>query len=133
MAYMKKLFPQVNEFFFDDDTFTANLPRAREIAKKLAPLGLTWSCNSRANLDYDTIKSFKDSGLRLFLVGYESGNDDILTRIKKDVTMDQMRRIIKTMLEDKDVCVRRLREGYEFFKSLKQRKVDLAASQAVPV
>ena len=78
MAYMKKLFPQVKEFFFDDDTFTANLPRAREIAKKLAPLGLTWSCNSRANLDYDTISFFKDCGLRLFLVGYESGNDETL-------------------------------------------------------
>ena len=62
MAYAKKLFPQVREFFFDDDTFTANLPRAREIAKRLAPLGVTWSCNSRANLDYDTIKSFKESG-----------------------------------------------------------------------
>ncbi len=95
MAYMKKLFPQVKEFFFDDDTFTANLPRAREIAKKLGPLGLTWSCNSRANLDYDTIKSFKDNGLRLFLVGYESGNDDILTRIKKGVTMDEMRHFTK--------------------------------------
>ena len=92
MAYLKKLFPQVKEFFFDDDTFTANLPRAREIAKKLAPLGLAWSCNSRANLDYDTIKFFKDCGLRLFLVGYESGNEDILTRIKKGVTLDEMRR-----------------------------------------
>src|SRR3982751_2878186 len=92
---MKKLFPEVRGLFFDDDTFTANLPRAREIAKKLAPLGLTWSCNSRANLDYDTIKSFKDSGLRLFLVGYESGNGDILTRIKKGVTMDEMRRFTK--------------------------------------
>ena len=245
MAYMQRLFPHVKEFFFDDDTFTANLPRAREIAKKLAPLGLTWSCNSRANLDYDTIKSFKDSGLRLFLVGYESGNEEILTRIKKGVTMDEMRRftkschqagvvihgtfilglpietpqsientirfaqeldvfsiqvslaapypgtelfemarqnswfvkkdktdlvegdgfqqsaleypglskdeifeavdrfyrayylrpkpvlrIIKTMLEDKDVFVRRCREGYEFFKSLRQRKEDLAASKA---
>ncbi len=30
----KKVFPEVKEFFFDDDTFTANLPRAREIAKK---------------------------------------------------------------------------------------------------
>ena len=28
MFYMKKIFPQVREFFFDDDTFTANLPRA---------------------------------------------------------------------------------------------------------
>ena len=40
-------------------------------------------------------------------------------------------RIIKTMLEDKDVCVRRCREGYEFFRSLNQRKVDLAASRAL--
>src|SRR6201984_3925417 len=95
MAYMKKLFPQVKEVFFDDDTFTAHIPPAREITKKLAPLGLTWSFNSRANLDYDTIKSFKDSGLRLFLVGYESGNEDILTRIKKGITMDEMRRFTK--------------------------------------
>ena len=33
------------------------------------------------------------------------------------------------MLEDKDVFVRRCREGYEFFKSLKQRKDDLAAAK----
>ncbi|MGD0088222.1 MAG: radical SAM protein, partial [Verrucomicrobiota bacterium] len=215
-------------------------------AKKIGPLGENWSCNSRDNHDYDNIKRFKDKGLRLFLVGYESGNDDILTRIKKGVTMDEMRRftkschqagvvihgtfilglpvetrqsientinfakeldvfslqvslaapypgtelyeqaklnswfvkkdktdlvegdgfqqstlefpglskekifeevdrfyrayylrpkpilrIIKTMLEDKDVCVRRVREGYEFFRSLRQRKADLAAAQTV--
>jgi hopanoid biosynthesis associated radical SAM protein HpnJ len=92
MAYLKKLFPEVKEYFFDDDTFTANLPRAREIAKKISPLDLTWSCNSRANLDYDNIKLLKDNGLRLFLVGYESGNDDILKNIKKGVTTDEMRR-----------------------------------------
>ncbi|MEI6357401.1 MAG: hopanoid biosynthesis associated radical SAM protein HpnJ, partial [Verrucomicrobiota bacterium] len=96
MAHMKQIFPQVKEFFFDDDTFTANLPRAREIAKKLAPMGLTWSCNSRANLEYDTIKNMKDSGLRLFLVGYESGNDETLKRIKKGVTTDEMRRFTKS-------------------------------------
>jgi len=38
-------------------------------------------------------------------------------------------RIIKTMLEDKDICVRRCREGFEFFKSLRQRKEDLQASR----
>jgi hypothetical protein len=31
------------------------------------------------------------------------------------------------MLEDKDVCVRRLREGCEFFKSMAQRRSDLEA------
>jgi radical SAM superfamily enzyme YgiQ (UPF0313 family) len=40
-------------------------------------------------------------------------------------------RIIKTMLEDKDVFVRRCREGYEFFKSLRQRKEDLEAARNV--
>jgi radical SAM superfamily enzyme YgiQ (UPF0313 family) len=39
-------------------------------------------------------------------------------------------RIIKTMLEDKDVFVRRCREGYEFFKSLRQRKEDLQAARS---
>jgi hypothetical protein len=34
------------------------------------------------------------------------------------------------MLEDKDVCVRRCREGFEFFKSLRQRKSDLRAARA---
>jgi len=212
-------------------------PDHRRTARRLKPLGLTWSCNSRANLDEDTIRSFKDAGLRLFLVGYESGNEDILQRIKKGVTLEEMRRftrachragviihgtfilglpvetretientiqfaqeldvfslqvslaapypgtelfdmarvngwfshqdktdivqsdgfqqssleypdlskeeiyesverfyrryylrpkpilrIIKTMLEDKEVCVRRLREGYEFFRSMAQRR-----------
>jgi hypothetical protein len=35
-----------------------------------------------------------------------------------------------TWLEDKDILVRRCREGYEFFKSLNQRKHDLAAAKA---
>lgn len=99
MAHAKRLFPQVEEFFFDDDTFTANLPRAREIAQKLKPLGLTWSCNSRANVNYETIKLMKDCGLRLFLVGYESGNQQILDRIKKGITIEEAKRFTKECKE----------------------------------
>jgi radical SAM superfamily enzyme YgiQ (UPF0313 family) len=95
MAHAKRLFPQVQEFFFDDDTFTANLPRARDIALKLKPLGLTWSCNSRANVNYETIKLMKDCGLRLFLVGYESGNQQILYNIKKGMRIEFARRFTK--------------------------------------
>jgi radical SAM superfamily enzyme YgiQ (UPF0313 family) len=39
-------------------------------------------------------------------------------------------RIIKTMLEDKDIFVRRCREGYEFGRSMLDRRKDLAASKA---
>ncbi|MGZ8938729.1 MAG: hopanoid biosynthesis associated radical SAM protein HpnJ [Limisphaerales bacterium] len=99
MAHAKRLFPQVQEFFFDDDTFTANLPRAREIALKLKPLGVTWSCNSRANVNYETIKLMKDCGLRLFLVGYESGNQQILDRIKKGITIEEAKRFTQACKE----------------------------------
>ena len=33
-------------------------------------------------------------------------------------------RILKTMLEDRDVCVRRLREGFEFFRTMAQRRTE---------
>ncbi len=85
MARAKVLFPQVKEFFFDDDTFTADLKRTEEIAKGLGKLGIVWSCNSRANVPYDTLKVMKENGLRLLLVGYESANEQILINIKKGV------------------------------------------------
>ena len=39
-------------------------------------------------------------------------------------------RIFKSMLQDKDVFKRRAREGAEFFKSLAQRRTDLAAQRS---
>ena len=100
MRRAKELFPQVKEFFFDDDTFTADLTRTEEIARGLGKLGITWSCNSRANVPYDTLKVMKDNGLRLLLVGYESGNEDILVNIKKGVRKDrylQFAKDVKTL------------------------------------
>lgn len=88
MGRAKALFPQAKEFFFDDDTFTADLPRAAEIARGLGRLKMTWSCNSRANVPYEYLKVFKDNGLRLLLVGYESGNQQILNNIKKGIRLD---------------------------------------------
>jgi len=92
IALAKELFPQVKEFFFDDDTFTDNRPRAEEIARGLGRLGVTWSCNAKANVPYDTLKVLRDNGLRLLLVGYESGNQQILHNIKKGMRIDVARR-----------------------------------------
>jgi hopanoid biosynthesis associated radical SAM protein HpnJ len=84
----KSLFPEVREFFFDDDTFTDNLPRAEAIARELGKLGVTWSCNAKANVPCETLKVLKDNGLRLLLVGYESGNQRILHNIKKGMLIE---------------------------------------------
>ena len=88
-------FPQVREYFFDDDTFTDDLPRAEAIAKELGKLGVTWSCNAKANVPRDTLKVLKDNGLRLLLVGYESGNQQILYNIKKGMRIDVARKFTK--------------------------------------
>jgi hopanoid biosynthesis associated radical SAM protein HpnJ len=88
MMRAKRLFPEVREFFFDDDTFTDDLPRAEEIARRLGRLGLTWSCNAKANVPRRTLEVMRDNGLRLLLVGYESGNQAILNNVKKGVRLD---------------------------------------------
>jgi len=91
----KQDFPQVKEFFFDDDTFTDDLPRAEAIARELGKLGVTWSCNAKANVPFDTLKVLKENGLRLLLVGYESGNQQILHNIKKGMRIEVARQFTK--------------------------------------
>jgi hopanoid biosynthesis associated radical SAM protein HpnJ len=85
-------FPQVREFFFDDDTLTDDLPRAEAIARGLGPLGVTWSCNAKANVPFETLSILREHGLRLLVVGYESGNQAILNAIRKGIRLDQARR-----------------------------------------
>ena len=92
VKWIKENMPEVKEIMFDDDTFTDFKPRVEEIARGLGKLGVTWSCNAKANVPYDTLKIMKDNGLRLLLVGYESGNQQILFNIKKGLRTDIARR-----------------------------------------
>ncbi|MFZ2447082.1 MAG: hopanoid biosynthesis associated radical SAM protein HpnJ [Syntrophobacteraceae bacterium] len=91
----KGLFPQASEWFIDDDTFTQDRARAIAIGKGFKRLNLTWSCNARVNIDYDTLKQLKANGLRLLVVGFESGNQDILNRIRKGATLEMAREFMK--------------------------------------
>jgi len=99
MKWAKTAFPEVKEFFFDDDTFTDDLPRAEAIARELGKLGVVWSCNAKANVPRATLKVLRDNGLRLLLVGYESGNQQILHNIKKGMRVDVAKRFAKDCRE----------------------------------
>ena len=95
MSKVKQYWPEVKEFFFDDDTFNIQKARTIELCGKLKPLGLTWSCTSRVTTDFETLKAMKEAGCRLLIVGYESGDQQILKNIKKGATIERARQFTK--------------------------------------
>ncbi len=85
-------FKGLKEIFFDDDTFNYRKARTLELCAELKKLNFTWSCTSRVTTDYETLKAMKDAGCRLLIVGYESGDEQILRNIKKGATIDMAKR-----------------------------------------
>jgi radical SAM superfamily enzyme YgiQ (UPF0313 family) len=88
-------FPEIKEFFFDDDTLTDNIAHVEALARELGKLGVTWSCNAKANVPRKTLEVMRENGLRLLLVGYESGNQKILNNIKKGILVTKARQFTK--------------------------------------
>jgi len=102
VKYILENIPETKEIFFDDDTLTDNHDRVEELAIALGQLGfgkkgfgVSWSCNAKANVPRKTLEVLKANGLRLLLVGYESGNQQILHNIKKGLRTDVARRFTK--------------------------------------
>ena len=95
VKYTMATWPDVKEVFFDDDTLTDNAPRVEALAVELGKLGVTWSCNAKANVPRKTLEVMKANGLRLLLVGYESGNQQILINIKKGLRTEVARQFTK--------------------------------------
>ena len=87
--------PGLSEIFFDDDTFNIRKARVLELCAKLKPLDFTWSCTSRVNVDYETLKAMRAAGCRLLIVGYESGDPQILKNIKKGATVERALRFTR--------------------------------------
>jgi hopanoid biosynthesis associated radical SAM protein HpnJ len=88
-------FPNIKEIFFDDDTFTIGKERVLALCERFEKLNFTWSCTSRVHVDLETLKAMKAAGCRLFIVGFESGNPQILKNIKKGATVEQAREFVK--------------------------------------
>lgn len=93
LQFILKEFPSVREIMFEDDTLTVNKKRCREFSEEILKrdLKLSWSANSRADVDLETLELMKRAGCRLLCVGIESGVQEILDRMKKRLKVETIR------------------------------------------
>jgi len=97
IEYILENFPDVKEIMFEDDTLTINEKRCKEFANEILRRGLKfqWSANSRCDVDLETMQVLKKAGARLFCVGVESGVQEILDSMKKNLRVEQIRQFFK--------------------------------------
>jgi radical SAM superfamily enzyme YgiQ (UPF0313 family) len=83
--------------YFDDDTFNIGRKRMLEFAEAMRnrPAKIPWGCNTRADLFDDEILSrLAEAGLFNVRVGIESGDPEVLSRARKDINLESVRRCI---------------------------------------
>lgn len=78
---------------FYDNNFFLREAHARELAERLAPLNLRWWCEARIDLmlrfSDETWRRLRESGLTMVFYGAESGSDETLRRMSKNLTTAQ--------------------------------------------
>jgi radical SAM superfamily enzyme YgiQ (UPF0313 family) len=90
---------------FQDETFFTRARRVQTLAEQIIQSGLkiTWAATMRADqgvrLPDEVWALCKQSGLRRLLVGVESGSDEMLRRIRKDIRIEQVFRTVTQMLK----------------------------------
>ena len=100
MDYIVEHFPEVKEIGFEDDTFTVNKDRVKNICKYIIEKGIQkkvkWWVNARVDtLDLETMRLMKEAGCRLLIPGFESGSQIILDNMKKDITLEQSKQFME--------------------------------------
>ncbi len=81
---------------FQDETFFTNRDRVQTMAQQIVDSGMrfTWAATMRADqgvrMPSELWRLCKQSGLRRLLVGVESGDNEMLKRIKKDISIDKV-------------------------------------------
>lgn len=85
-----------------DDLFTSDRNSVREMCGEIQRRGLkfTWSAFARVNtIDRATIEMMRDAGCDSVSFGIESGNTEMLKRIRKRITIRQVRNAVRICRE----------------------------------
>ncbi|HEY51582.1 MAG TPA: radical SAM protein [Dehalococcoidia bacterium] len=93
--------PEVKEIGIEDDTFTVDQERVKEICRLILDRGIKvkWYCNVRVNLGLETMRWMKKAGCRLVTVGFESADQESLDLMQKGITVAQIRQFVRDTRE----------------------------------
>ncbi len=88
----------IKNFLFRSDTFTVNHNWIKDLCssiRKTLP-SIKWACNSRVDLFTEEIaRELKSAGCWLVAFGVESGEQEILDKLKKGITLSQIEEAIR--------------------------------------
>lgn len=91
----------ITDFFFADDTFTASADHCIDICHEIRRRGLKihWEAEARANTVTDrVVAEMAKAGCRHVQIGAESGDDEVLKIIGKNVTTKTIENAVMTFL-----------------------------------
>ena len=78
---------------FYDMNFFVKESQAKELAERIAPLGLRWWCEARIDTfnrySNATLEAIRRAGCTMIFFGAESGSDWVLKEMQKDITTEQ--------------------------------------------
>jgi anaerobic magnesium-protoporphyrin IX monomethyl ester cyclase len=93
----------VNAVQFYDNNFFLREDHTRELAERMAPLGMRWWCEGRVDtvLSYsdETLRKLRQSGCVMIFFGVESGSDEILRGMRKQLKSEQILALAKRIRE----------------------------------
>ncbi len=89
-AYIERDIPEVRCVMIQDDMLTDDRALALSLEKLNRRIKIPWSCYARCNLSYETMRRMEQANCRNLHVGYESGDPEILRKIRKGVSIQTM-------------------------------------------
>jgi len=91
----------IREIDIFDYGFTVDKKRAMEICREIKKRGIDilWACRSRVDIDRELLKEMAEAGCGRIYYGIEAGSQEMLDRVNKGISLDQIKRTVKNTRE----------------------------------
>jgi radical SAM superfamily enzyme YgiQ (UPF0313 family) len=94
----------IDNILFHADTFTLDTQMVHDLCDALIAAGtpFRWACNTHVSKLFERpelAKKMKDAGCWMIAVGIESGDNEVLRKIKKQITVEQAESLVRMLDE----------------------------------